>query len=254
MRSGEQFLAGKTVIITGGSRGIGRAISASLAGAGANVVINYASNAVAAEEIRTAIVNQGGSAITWRADVTSPDEMVNMAAAVRERFGAIDVLINNAGVFPIRLFSEMSLEDWRKVIDIDLTGTFLATKAVYDHMKKQGSGKIINMASVAGRVGGVGFVHYAAAKAGVIGFTKALAREAGPLGIQVNAVAPGIVETDTAKATFPKFALQDYVRNVPLGRLGREEDALGIIAFLCSKESDYITGQVFAVDGGYTMV
>jgi NAD(P)-dependent dehydrogenase (short-subunit alcohol dehydrogenase family) len=249
-----KLLTGQVIVVTGGSRGIGRTICASLAKAGAKVVINYASNAAAAGEVLTAITKDGGQAIAVQADVTSSADMDKMTAAVLERFGSIDVLINNAGIFPVKLFGDMSLEDWLKVINIDLTGTFLATKAVYGQMKKQGCGKIINMASVAGRVGGVGFVHYSSAKAGVIGFTRALAREAGPLGIQVNAVAPGIIETDTAKVVFPSFALKEYVKNVPLGRLSKEEDILGVILFLCSKESAYITGQVLAVDGGYTMV
>lgn len=250
----EQFLTGKTIVVTGGSRGIGRTLCTTLAEAGACVVINYASSAAAAEETRAAIAGRGGTAIAWQADVASPAAVEEMAAAVWERFGAIDVLINNAGVFPLKLFDDLTPDDWRRVIDIDLTGTFLATRAVYRRMKDRRRGKIINIASVAGRVGGVGLVHYSAAKAGVIGLTRALAREAGPLGIQVNAVAPGIIDTDTAKATFPPFALQEYIRGVPLGRLGREEDVTGLVAFLCSPAGDYLTGQVFAVDGGYTMI
>ncbi|HWR39460.1 MAG TPA: 3-oxoacyl-ACP reductase family protein [Patescibacteria group bacterium] len=247
-------LADQVIIVTGGSRGIGRTICLGLAQAGATVIVNYANNAAAAAAVQADITVTGGKALALKANVTSPAEMETMAATVKEQFGAIDVLINNAGIFPVKLFGDMSLEDWQAVINIDLTGTFLATKAVYGQMKKQGCGKIINMASVAGRVGGVGFVHYSAAKAGVIGFTKALAREAGALGIQVNAIAPGIIETDTAKETFSGFSLKEYIKNVPLGRLGQEQDLMGTILFLCLKDNNYITGQTFAVDGGYTMI
>jgi 3-oxoacyl-[acyl-carrier protein] reductase len=177
-----------------------------------------------------------------------------MVTKTVDKFGRIDVLVNNAGFFPIKMFEEMSQEEWRRVIDINLTGTFLVTRAVYGHMADRGEGKILNVTSAAGRIGGAGLVHYSAAKAGIIGFTRALAREAAPLGIQVNAIAPGIVETNTAKSTFPDFALKEYVRNVPLGRLGKDEDLVGLVVFLCSCKSSYITGQVFSVDGGYTMI
>lgn len=249
----EQHLDGKTIIITGGGRGIGRTFALHLARYGAAVCIadiDHRAAQATLEELQSA--NYVGMAVTC--DVTSLKDMEKVVADVLTRFGSIDVLINNAGVFPIKMFGDISVEEWNRVIEINLTGTFLTTKAVYSQMKRQGKGKIINIASVAGRVGGIGFAHYSAAKAGVIGFSKALAREAGPLGIQINAIAPGIIETETAKTIFPEFALKDFVRNVPLSRLGREEDLLGIVSFLCSKESDYITGQVLAVDGGYTMI
>ncbi len=249
----ERFLVGQTAIITGGSRGIGRRLALHLASLGAAVCIADI-DPDAGRAVLELLQSDGYKGMSLACDVTSLADTEKMAASVLDWSGSIDILINNAGVFPIKMFGEISVEEWSRVIGIDLTGTFLATKAVYGQMKKQGRGKIINMASVAGRVGGVGFVHYSAAKAGVIGFTKALAREAGPLGIQVNAIAPGIIDTDTAKAVFPGFALQEFTRNVPLGRLGQKEDLLGIVSFLCSKESDYITGQVLAVDGGYTMV
>ena len=245
-------LAGQVIIVTGGGQGIGRQFVQHLAKSGATICIVDIDPEAA--QATLASLQPDAPAMTIVADVTSSADMEKMAASVHARFGSIDVLINNAGIFPIKMFVDISVEEWNRVIQINLTGSFIATKAVYNLMKKQVRGKIINIASVAGRVGGVGFVHYSAAKAGVIGFTKALAREAGPLGIQVNAIAPGIIETNTAKAVFPDFALKEFTRNVPLGRLGREEDLLGIVAFLCSQESDYITGQVLAVDGGYTMV
>jgi len=249
----EGLLRGQTAIITGGAQGIGRCLAERIASLGAATCIADV-DFVAARAAAGRLQASGYTAEAFCCDITSRQDTQKLAADVLGRFGSIDILINNAGLFPIRMFAEMSEEDWQKVIEVNLTGTFLVTKAVYEQMMDQGHGKIINIASVAGRVGGVGFVHYSAAKAGVIGFTRALAREAASLGIQVNAIAPGIVETNTAKAVFPEFALKEYVRNVPLGRLGREQDLLGIVTLLCSNESDYITGQVFAVDGGYTMV
>ena len=249
----EWGLKDKVVLITGGAAGIGKTIAYRFAREGSKVAIcdiSLKNIQVMQEEFKAS----GYNLLSEPCDVLDYQKLKSFAAKVVEQYGAIDILLNNAGCFPVKLFSEMSEEDWRRVLDINLTGTFLATKAVFDQMKKQGSGKIINMASAAGRVGGVGFTHYSAAKAGVIGFTKALAKEAGSAGIQVNAVAPGIIETDTAKTVFPSFALKDFVRNVPLGRLGREEDLFGVIALLCSPESNYMTGQVLSVDGGYTMI
>lgn len=246
-------LKGKVALITGASRGIGKACAAVLAQEGCNVVICARGREVlekTAEEIKT----EGMEVLPVQADVSRLEDIENMVAAAVEKFGQIDFLINNAGFFPIRMFEEMPLEEWKQVIDINLTATFMVTKAVFGHMADRGEGRIVNVVSAAGRVGGAGLVHYSAAKAGVIGFTRALAREAAEVGIQVNAIAPGIVETDTAKSTFPSFALKEYVKNVPLGRLGRDEDLSGLVAFLCSGESSYITGQVFAVDGGYTMI
>lgn len=241
----------QVVILTGGAQGIGFKLAHYLESLGATLIIadiNFNAAKLAVENLST----KNGLAI--ECDITSAADTERMAEKAIDTYGRIDVLINNAGHFPVKLFSDMTEEEWRKVIDLDLTGTFLTTKAVYKYMEKQKKGKIINMASVAGRVGGWGFTHYSAAKAGVIGFTRALAREAGPLGIQVNAIAPGIIETETAKNIFPSYSLKEYAKSVPLGRLGYEEDLQGIISFLCSSSSDYITGQVLAVDGGYTMI
>ena len=204
----------------------------------------------AVEEIKT----EGTEVLGVQADVAKAEDIANLVAKTIEKFGRIDILVNNAGFFPIKMFEEMSQEDWQRVIDINLTGTFLASKAVYEHMADQGHGHIINITSAAGRLGGAGLVHYSAAKAGVIGFTRALAKEAAQAGIQVNAIAPGIIETDTALHTFPGFALKEYLKSVPLGRLGKDEDLVGMLVYLCSGHSSYITGQTFAVDGGYTMI
>jgi NAD(P)-dependent dehydrogenase (short-subunit alcohol dehydrogenase family) len=239
------------IIVTGAAQGIGLTISKYLDTLGATIVIADI-NETAANEAVASFASKRGFAI--KCDVTSKESTLAMVAAVFEKYGKIDVLINNAGIFPVSLFSDVSLEQWQRVIDIDLTGTFLTTQAVYQVMRKQKRGKIINIASISGRVGGVGFTHYSAAKAGVIGFTKALAKEAGSLNIQVNAIAPGIIDTETTRSVFPSFALKDYTKNVPLGRLGVEEDVQGVVSFLCSSTSDYMTGQVLTVDGGYTMI
>ena len=247
----EKLHENKVIIVTGGAQGIGLKISQYLDRLGATVVIADI-NLEAAKQAIDTLPNKNGLAIAC--DVTSEEATLTMAKIVVEKHEKVDVLINNAGCFPVKLFSDMTEKEWRNVIDIDLTGTFLATKAVYKYMENQKNGKIINMASISGRVGGWGFTHYSAAKAGVIGFTKALAREAGPLGIQVNAVAPGIVDTETTKTVFPSYSLKEYVKNVPLGRLGIEDDIKGVVSFLCSEQSNYITGQVLTVDGGYTMI
>ena len=243
----------KIIIITGAGKGIGSTVAHYLASLGSKVCISDI-DLMAAQETVERIKAANGTGMAVLCDITSPEDTQKMVEEVLRVYGRIDVLINNAGYFPIKVFDAMSLEDWKKVIDINLTGTFCVTQPVYQQMKKQGNGKIINVASAAGRVGGIGFVHYSAAKSGVIGFTRALAREAASSGIQVNAIAPGLIETNTAKSVFPSYALKEFVRNVPMGRLGREEDIVGIMSFLCSDESSYITGQVFAVDGGYTMI
>ena len=247
----EQIHQDKVIIITGAAQGIGLTLARYLDSLGATIIIADINGEVASKAIET-FPSKRGHAIVC--DVTSKESTVAMAKEAIEKYQKIDVLINNAGIFPVSLFEDVTLEQWKRVIDIDLTGTFLATQAVYKHMKKEKKGKIVNIASISGRVGGVGFTHYSAAKAGVIGFTKALAKEAGSIGIQVNAIAPGIIDTETTQKVFPSFALKDYVRNVPLGRLGLEEDIQGVVSFLCSENSNYITGQTLTVDGGYTMI
>lgn len=246
-------ISDKVIIITGAGKGIGRRAAQYLAEFGGRICIADIDYDLARETVAL-IKEKNGIAMAVACDITSMEDTSKMAKKVLEHYGEIDILINNAGYFPINMFSDMTIEEWKKVIEINLTGTFCAIKPIYQQLRKQGNGKIINVASAAGRVGGVGFAHYSAAKAGVIGLTKALAREGAPLGIQVNAIAPGLIETDTAKSVFPPFALKEFTRNVPMGRLGRENDIIGIIRFLCSEESNYITGQVFAIDGGYTMI
>jgi len=241
---------GQVILITGSARGIGLEMAKYLSGLGARIVIADVDGR-AAEESAAALP---GEALAVACDVTDEASVAAMADRVVAEWGRIDALINNAGIFPVKIFSDMSFAEWKAVIDIDLNGTFLVTRAVYPVMERQKAGKIVNVASIAGRVGGFGFTHYSAAKGGVIAFTKALAREGAKLNIQVNALAPGVVVTDMAKSNFPKYALDEHIHATPAGRLGRPGDLLGAVSFLCSSDSDYVVGQVLTVDGGYTMI
>jgi 3-oxoacyl-[acyl-carrier protein] reductase len=242
---------GEIIVITGSSRGIGLLLAQKFSGDGASVVIMGRNLPVAESAVATLATAES---FAIRCDVSVEEDTLRMADAVRERFGRVDALVNNAGVFPVKTFEDMTLDDWNSVINIDLTGTFLATKALYPMMVKQKKGKIVNIASVAGRIGGLGFTHYSAAKGGVIAFTKALARESASLNIQVNAVAPGIVETDTALQNFPAFSLKEQKRLTPAGRLASADDLYGVVSFLCSSDGDFIVGQTIPIDGGYTMI
>ncbi|NPV72032.1 MAG: 3-oxoacyl-ACP reductase FabG [Firmicutes bacterium] len=247
------ILGDKVAIVTGGGGGIGREIALRLSAEGAAIAVADI-DGVAAAEVAELAASRGGRAVAVPCDVRRVEDVDELVARTLDAFGAINVLVNNAGIFPVRLFSEMTEEDWDQVMAVNLKGVFLVTRAVYGHMRRRKHGKIINIASVAGRSGVVGFVHYSTSKAGLIGFTRSLACEAAQYGIQVNAVAPGIIETDTARDTFPASALRDYVARVPAARLGRPDDVSGMVVFLASPAADYITGQALAVDGGYTMV
>ncbi len=247
-------LENKVALVTGSSRGVGKAIALALAREGADVVVTYRRRAQAAAETGKEVEALGRRALVLQADVARDEDVKRMMAAAVDALGRLDILINNAGSFPMKPFTALGEEDWDKVMALDLKGVFLCCKEALPIMRQQRKGRIVNVASVAGLVGGIGLVAYSAAKAGVIGLTKSLAREVAPLGITVNAIAPGIIETETALKTFPASALEVYTRyQVPLARLGQPEDVTGLVVFLASDEADYITGQVYAVDGGYTM-
>ena len=245
-----QNLQGKVALVTGASRGIGRATALALASEGAAVVVNYASSSNAAAEVVAQIEAIGGQAIAFKANVANSDEVDQLIAATMEKFGRIDVLVNNAGITRDTLLLRMKLKDWQAVIDLNLTGVFLCTRAVSKIMLKQKSGRIVNITSVAGQMGNAGQSNYSASKAGVIGFTKTVARELAPRAITVNAVSPGFIATDMTEG----LKADPILQMIPLARYGQPEEVAGMIHFLASSPAAaYITGQVFNVDGGMVM-
>ncbi len=245
-----KLLEGKVAIVTGASRGIGRATALALAAEGAAVVVNYASSSSAADAVVAEIVAMDGQAIALQADVSKEAEVDQMVATTVEQFGKIDVLVNNAGITRDTLLLRMKPADWQAVIDLNLTGVFLCTRAVSKLMLKQKSGRIINITSVAGQMGNPGQANYSAAKAGVIGFTRTVARELASRGITVNGVAPGFIATDMTE----NLQAEPILQMIPLGRYGQPEDVAGMIQFLAAAPAaGYITGQIFNVDGGMVM-
>ena len=245
-----QQLKNKVAVVTGASRGIGKAAALALARQGAKVVVNYARSSDAAEATVSEIKEVGGEAIAIRADVSQSEQVDSLIKTTLDKMERIDVLVNNAGITKDTLLLRMKPEQWQAVIDLNLTGVFLCTKAVSKTMLKQRSGRIINIASVAGQMGNPGQANYSAAKAGVIGFTKTVAKELANRGVTVNAVAPGFIETDMTE----DLKSDDIVKSIPLGRYGKPEEVAGTIRFLAADPAAaYITGQVFNVDGGMVM-
>jgi 3-oxoacyl-[acyl-carrier protein] reductase len=236
-------LDGKTALVTGASRGIGRAIAQELARAGADVVVGYRSGADEATEVASEI---GGRAV--QADVSTPDE----AKRLVEEAGDVDILVNNAGLTRDGVLARMSDDDWRAVIDTNLSSIFYTCRAVTRPMMKKRGGAIVNISSVVGVHGNFGQTNYAASKAGIIGFTKSLARELGSRGVRANVIAPGYVKSQLTDA-IPEEARATMLANTPLGRLGDPEDVAGAVRFLCSDEASFITGEVLLVDGGLGM-
>lgn len=243
-------LAGQTALVTGGGRGIGRAIALALGEAGAEVVVNYSNSAAAADEVVAAIAAAGGKAYALQANVSVEAEVDGLIKTVLERSGRLDVLVNNAGITRDGLLMRMKTDDWQSVIDLNLSGVFLCTRAVARPMLKQKSGRIINITSVVGLMGNAGQANYAAAKAGVIGLTRSTAKELASRGITVNAVAPGFIATDMTKDLDATAILKD----IPLGTFGTQEQVAGAVRFLAADQAAaYITGQVIQVDGGMVM-
>lgn len=245
-------LANRIAVVTGASRGIGRAIALELAQRGAAVVINYHASAQAAEDVAAQINAAGGKAAVFQADVADFQQSQALIKFAIETFGGLDILVNNAGITRDNLILRMTEEDWDIVQNTNLKSTFNCSKAAVRHMLRKNYGRIINITSVAGQMGNAGQVNYSASKAGQIGFTKALAREVAARSITVNAIAAGYIETDIW-AKVPEEARQNILNLIPLGRKGTAEEIAYAVAFLASQQAAYITGQILAVDGGMAM-
>ena len=248
--SSSASLDGQTALVTGASRGIGRAVALALAAEGAEVVVNYASSPEAAEAVVAEIQAKGGSAYALKADVSDEASVDDLIKTVLKRSERIDVLVNNAGITRDGLLMRMKTEDWQAVINLNLTGVFFCTRAVARPMLKQRSGRIINITSVVGLMGNAGQANYAAAKAGVVGLTRSSAKEMASRGITVNAVAPGFIATDMTK----DLEADAILSAIPLGRFGSPDQVAGAVRFLAADPAAaYITGQVLQVDGGMVM-
>ena len=245
-------LTNKTAIVTGASRGIGKAVALKLAALGANVAVVYAGNAEKANETVAEIETLGVKAKAYCCDVSSFNSAKELIAAVIEEFGGIDILVNNAGIVKDCLVLSMKEEDFDRVIDVNLKGTFNMIKNVYQHMMKKRRGRIINLSSVVGLNGNAGQANYAAAKAGIIGITKSVAKELAARGVTVNAVAPGFIDTDMT-ATLSDKSKEAIMSAIPARKMGSPEDIANTVAFLASDEAAYITGEVIRVDGGMAM-
>ncbi|GAB4189571.1 MAG: 3-oxoacyl-[acyl-carrier-protein] reductase [Roseiflexaceae bacterium] len=241
----------RVALVTGGSRGIGRAIAQALGAAGATVIVNYKSNAEAAEAVASAINAADGRAQAVQADVSDPADVERLFKSIQAEHGRLDILVNNAGITRDTLLLRMKEEDFDAVLDTNLRGVFLCTKAALRPMMKRG-GRIINITSVVGLMGNPGQANYAAAKAGLIGFTKSIAREMASRNITVNAVAPGYVETELTD-TLGEQVRTAILENIPLGRFGQPQDVANLVCFLASDAAAYITGQTITVDGGMVM-
>jgi len=246
------MLAGKSALVTGASRGIGRAIALELAKNGVNVAVNYAGSQARAEEVVAELKNLGVNAVAIQADVSNGEAVQAMVKEVLDTFGSIDILVNNAGITRDTLMMRMKEEDWDAVIDTNLKGVFHCAKAVMRPMMKQRSGRIINIASVVGVLGNAGQANYVAAKAGVIGLTKSMARELANRHITVNAVAPGFIETDMTDK-LPQEVKEEMLKQIPLASFGSPDEIAKVVRFLASDDSSYMTGQTLHVDGGMVM-
>ena len=244
-------LDGQVAVVTGASRGIGRACAIELARAGASVIVNYVSNADAAEATRDAIHEFGGTVVLVKADVSDPDEASDVIETAVEELGKIDILVNNAGINRDRTIARLPVEDWDEVIRTDLSSMFYCTRAAVPHMREANYGRIINMASIIGQMGNAGQANYAAAKAGMIAFTKTAAKELARNNITVNAVCPGFIATDMVTSLTED--IQDSIRSqIPLGRFGEPEEIAAVVRFLCT-EGGWFTGSQLSPNGGQYM-
>ena len=245
-------LKDQVAIVTGSGQGIGRGIALALAKEGAKIVVTDVTDKIF--EVIKEIQNLGSQALAIKADVSSTTQVGEMVKKSIEKFGRIDILVNNAGIYPFKPLIEMTEADWDKVLNVNLKGVFNCTRSTIPHMMNQKSGKIINIASIAGAV--IGFsalTHYSASKGGIVGFTRSTALELAPFGINVNAIAPGSIETPGAKMDMNAESTKQFLQAIPLRRIGQPEDIANAVIFLASDESSYITGQCLVVDGGYTI-
>ena len=243
------MLENQTCVVTGASRGIGRGIAEELGRHGANVVVNYRTSEAAAHEVADQIESDGGNAVPLQADVADQDEVDAMAERVEELYGPADVLVNNAGITIDKKFENMTKEDWETVMDVNLGGVFNATNAFFEDIKAADEGRLVNISSVVGQQGNYGQANYAATKSGLFGLTRTLALELASTGSTANCVAPGFVQTDMLEDV-PERVQQKILDRIPLNRFATVDDVAGIVRFLASRDSSYMTGQVLAVNGG----
>ena len=242
----------KVALVTGSSRGIGRAIAIELAKCGIDVIVNNNVNPKEGTDVVDEINKIGQQAIYIQADVSDLDQVEKMVEEIISEFGKMDILVNNAGIIVDKLLKDMTIEEWNKVVAVNLTGVFNCTKSAIKYMQKQKSGKIINISSVSGQIGNIGQANYSASKAGVISFTKTVAKEYAKDGISVNAVAPGFIRTRMVE-NIPEKVMLKILKQIPLGRLGEPEDVAKLVRFLASDDAKYITGQVISINGGVYM-
>lgn len=245
-------LEGKVAVVTGASRGIGRAIALKLANEGAKVVVNYSGSQAKAEEVVAMIQENGGEAIAVQASVSQTEEVTALMDTAVKTYGSLDILVNNAGITRDNLIMRMKEDEWDDVLNTNLKGVFLCTKAVTRQMMKQRAGRIINISSIVGVAGNAGQANYVAAKAGVIGLTKTTAKELASRNILVNAIAPGFIETEMTEQ-LPEDIKQGMLTQIPLAKLGQPEDIAKAVAFLASEDANYMTGQTLHIDGGMVM-
>lgn len=245
-------LTGKCAVVTGASRGIGRAIALQLASQGAKVVVNYSGSAQKAEQVVAEIVANGGEAIAVQANVADTDSVQQLMKTAIDTYGSLDILVNNAGITRDNLLMRMKDDEWDDVINTNLKGVFLCTKAVSRQMMKQRAGRIINISSIVGVAGNAGQANYVAAKAGVIGLTKTTAQELASRNILVNAIAPGFITTEMTDG-LPEELKEAMLKQIPLAKLGQPEDIAKAVAFFASDSANYITGQTLHIDGGMVM-
>ena len=256
-------LAGRVALVTGGTRGIGAAISQNLAAQGAVVAAGFASNRERADELREAVENDGGTLSLHQGNVGDYEDCARVVKEVIAEHGRLDILVNNAGVTVDKPISKMSVDDWHKVLRINLSGTFYMVKPTLAHMLERGTGRIINISSITGEIGNPGQANYTASKAGIFGLSKTLALEAAAtlrmsgkldngIGVTINVVTPGLIETDMV-ATIPPFMVSEMLEKIPMHRMGQPEEIARVVSFLAQDASGYITGQVWGVNGGLDM-